>query len=146
MDDLLEATQYVKLLQAEETVEAESRLENIDSLLNKITQYEEDCDTKATLDGLLEEIALVADIDQVEEDVEQVLLMTLHSAKGLEFPFVYICGMEDNVFPGSGGYLWRRSGGDGRRTAALLCGNYPCQGAADTDQCQPAHEKRRNYV
>ncbi len=101
MDDLLEATQYVKLLQAEETVEAESRLENIDSLLNKITQYEEDCDTKATLDGLLEEIALVADIDQVEEDVEQVLLMTLHSAKGLEFPFVYICGMEDNVFPGA---------------------------------------------
>ena len=51
------------------------------------------------LNGLLENIALVADIDTVEDDAEQVLLMTIHSAKGLEFPNVYVCGMEENVFP-----------------------------------------------
>lgn len=91
----------MRLLQAEDTVEAESRIENIDSLCSKIIQYEEDCEEPATLNGLLEEIALVADIDTVSEDTEQVLLMTLHSAKGLEFPYVYIAGMEENIFPGA---------------------------------------------
>ncbi|MCR5692137.1 MAG: DNA helicase PcrA [Eubacterium sp.] len=101
MNELLEETEYVKLLEAEETVEAQSRLENIDSLLNKITQYEEEAVEEATLDGLLEDIALVADIDTVDDDTEQVLLMTIHSAKGLEFSHVYLCGMEENIFPGA---------------------------------------------
>lgn len=106
MEEIIECTGYVKALEQEDTVEANARLENIDSLMNKIIQYETDAaedpsGEPATLDGLLENIALVADIDTVDNDSEQVLLMTLHSAKGLEFPNVYICGMEDGVFPGS---------------------------------------------
>lgn len=101
MDEIIDTTGYVRLLEAEDSVEAESRIENIDSLCSKIIQYEEDCDEKATLAGLLEEIALVADIDTVSEDADQLLLMTLHSAKGLEFPCVYIAGMEENIFPGA---------------------------------------------
>ncbi|MBO5486092.1 MAG: ATP-dependent DNA helicase PcrA, partial [Eubacterium sp.] len=101
MNEIIDTTGYVRLLEAEDTVEATSRIENIDSLINKIVQYEEDCEEVPTLDGLLEDIALVADIDTVSEDADQVLLMTLHSAKGLEFPHVYICGMEENIFPGA---------------------------------------------
>lgn len=99
--EIIDATGYVRQLEAEDTPEAEARIENIDSLLNKIVQYEDDSIEPATLDGLLEEIALVADIDTVSDDADQVLLMTLHSAKGLEFPHVYICGMEENIFPGA---------------------------------------------
>lgn len=101
INEIIDATGYVRLLEAEDTVEAASRIENIDSLINKIVQYEEDCEELPTLAGLLEDIALVADIDTVSEDTEQVLLMTLHSAKGLEFPHVYMCGMEENIFPGA---------------------------------------------
>lgn len=99
--EIIDVTGYVRDLEAEDSVEANARIENIDSLLNKIVQYEEDCEETPTLNGLLEEIALVADIDTVSEDADQVLLMTLHSAKGLEFPYVYICGMEENIFPSS---------------------------------------------
>lgn len=98
--EIIDTTGYIRQLEAEDSPEAEARIENIDSLLNKIVQFEEDSIEPATLDGLLEEIALVADIDTVSEDADQVLLMTLHSAKGLEFPHVYICGMEENIFPG----------------------------------------------
>lgn len=101
INEIIDRTGYVRLLEAEDTVEAQSRIENIDSLCSKIIQYEEDCEEAATLDGLLEEIALVANIDTVSDDAEQVLLMTLHSAKGLEFPNVYIAGMEENIFPGA---------------------------------------------
>lgn len=106
LEEIIDSTGYVKELEAEDTVEAGARLENIDSLMNKVIQYENDAaedpsGEPATLDGLLENIALVADIDTVDSDAEQVLLMTLHSAKGLEFPHVYICGMEEGVFPGS---------------------------------------------
>ena len=100
--EVIDATGYVRQLELEDSPEAVARIENIDSLLNKIVQYEEDCiEEKPTLDGLLEEIALVADIDTVSADADQVLLMTLHSAKGLEFPYVYMCGMEENIFPGA---------------------------------------------
>ncbi len=106
LEEIIDSTGYVKELEAEDTVEAGARLENIDSLMNKVIQFENDAaedpsGEPATLDGLLENIALVADIDTVDSDAEQVLLMTLHSAKGLEFPHVYICGMEEGVFPGS---------------------------------------------
>lgn len=106
IDEIIECTGYVKELEIEDTVEANARLENIDSLLNKIVQFETDASADPdgdppTLNALLENIALVADIDTVDHETEQVLLMTLHSAKGLEFPNVYICGMEENVFPGS---------------------------------------------
>ena len=69
-----------------------------DELISKAATYEESCqdkDEKATLSGFLEEVALVADIDSLDEDQEYVVLMTLHSAKGLEFPRVYLAGMED---------------------------------------------------
>lgn len=101
INEIIELTGYVHELEIEETPEANARIENIDSFINKIIQYEEECMELPTLNGLLEEIALVADIDTVSEDADQVLLMTLHSAKGLEFPCVYMCGMEETTFPGS---------------------------------------------
>ena len=106
IEEIIEATGYVKALENEDSEEANARLDNIDSLINKIVQYETDAQndpsgSPATLDGLLENIALVADIDTLDSEAEQVLLMTLHSAKGLEFPHVYICGLEESVFPGA---------------------------------------------
>lgn len=87
------------LLQAEgEQEEAESRMENVDELLSKVVAYESEHE-EATLSGFLEEVALVADIDNVDEEQDRVLLMTLHSAKGLEFSHVYLAGMEDGIFP-----------------------------------------------
>ena len=100
--EILEKTGYIESLESEDKVEAEARIENIDELLNKAAAYEEDCqdrDEEPTLSGFLEEVALVADIDSLEEDQDYVVLMTLHSAKGLEFPHVYLVGMEDGLFP-----------------------------------------------
>ncbi len=100
MEDILEVTGYRRELELEETDEADARIENIDELISKITSYEENCiEEPPTLSGFLEEVALVADIDSVEDDENRVLLMTLHSAKGLEFPYVYLAGMEDGIFP-----------------------------------------------
>lgn len=95
---VLEKTGYVEGLKAEKTEEAESRIENINELLNKIVTYEQEAE-EPSLGELLEEIALVADIDDLEDSDNRVILMTLHSAKGLEFPYVFICGMEDGIFP-----------------------------------------------
>ena len=102
MQEILEETGYIESLKEEGSEEAESRIENIDELISKITAYEETCedrDEPATLNGFLEEVALVADIDSLDESNDYVVLMTLHSAKGLEFPHVYLAGMEDGVFP-----------------------------------------------
>ena len=95
---MIEETGYVKELEAEGTDEAEARIENIDELLSKVVSYEES-EEHPTLSGFLEEVALVADIDSLEDDSDYVVLMTLHSAKGLEFPKVYLAGMEDGLFP-----------------------------------------------
>ena len=102
LDEIIETTGYVDELKADSDIEAESRLENIEELRNKIVAYEESCEEeggKATLSGFLEEVALVADIDSLDENTDYVVLMTLHSAKGLEFPHVYMVGMEDGLFP-----------------------------------------------
>lgn len=102
MREIIEETGYIESLEAEGTEEAEARVENIDELLSKIASYEELCeeqDMPATLSGFLEEVALVADIDSLDESSDYVVLMTLHSAKGLEFPHVYLAGMEDGLFP-----------------------------------------------
>ena len=88
----------MKELEAEGTDEAEARIENIDELLSKVVAYEEG-EEQPTLSGFLEEVALVADIDSVGEENDYVVLMTLHSAKGLEFPKVFLAGMEDGLFP-----------------------------------------------
>ena len=102
MQDLIQAildkTGYAEDLKNEDTDESEARLENIDEFINKAVTYEEGAE-EPNLSGFLEEVALVADIDSVEDGDNRVLLMTLHSAKGLEFPYVYLAGMEDGLFP-----------------------------------------------
>ena len=95
---ITEKTGYIADLKAEESEEAEGRIENINELLNKVVTYEQEAE-EPSLSELLEEVALVADIDNLEESDNRVVLMTLHSAKGLEFPYVFICGMEDGIFP-----------------------------------------------
>ncbi|MEO2240041.1 DNA helicase PcrA [Dorea sp. YH-dor226] len=103
MQEIIEETGYVESLLGEgDPEESQSRIENIDELRSKIAAYEEMCEDQnepATLSGFLEEVALVADIDSLDEDSDYVVLMTLHSAKGLEFPHVYLAGMEDGLFP-----------------------------------------------
>ena len=99
IDHILEDTGYEEELQEEGEIEVQTRLENIEELINKAAAYEEDSE-HPTLDGFLEQVALVADIDNVDDSEERVTLMTLHSAKGLEFPKVYLVGMEDGLFPG----------------------------------------------
>ena len=96
--EVIEETGYVKELEAEDTEEAQARIENIDEFISKAVSYEEN-EEQPSLGGFLEEVALVADIDGLEEGNEYVVLMTLHSAKGLEFPKVYLAGMEDGLFP-----------------------------------------------
>ena len=102
MQDLIQAildkTGYAEDLKNEDTDESEARLENIDEFINKAVTYEEGAE-EPNLSGFLEEVALVADIDSVEDGDNRVLLMTLHSAKGLEFPYVFLAGMEDGLFP-----------------------------------------------
>ena len=102
LEDIIETTGYIEELKTEGEIEAEARIENIDELKNKAADYEESCQERGeapTLGGFLEEVALVADIDSLDEDSDYVVLMTLHSAKGLEFPHVYLAGMEDGLFP-----------------------------------------------
>ncbi|MBR5508928.1 MAG: DNA helicase PcrA [Lachnospiraceae bacterium] len=98
MEEILDRTGYAQELKDEDTDEAKARLENIDELISKVVAYEEAAE-HANLSEFLEEVALVADIDSLEESDNRVLLMTLHSAKGLEFPFVFLAGMEDGIFP-----------------------------------------------
>lgn len=105
INTILDDTGYMDGLKAEGTDEAQARIENIEELINKAASFEESVDspdgedTSSLLSDFLENIALVADIDSVNEDTDVVLLMTLHSAKGLEFPYVFLCGMEENLFP-----------------------------------------------
>ena len=102
MTEIIEKTGYIENLEAEDREDAEARIQNIDELVSKAAAYEEECldrDERPTLSGFLEEVALVADIDSLDEDQDYVVLMTLHSAKGLEFPRVYLAGMEDGLFP-----------------------------------------------
>lgn len=91
---------YLDMLRDEHSEEAASRLENLQELINVTAQYDLD-DEGATLGGFLENVSLVADVDNLAEGGEAVTLMTLHSAKGLEFPVVYLIGLEEGVFPHS---------------------------------------------
>ena len=99
IEAILEETGYEEELKAEGEIEAETRMENIQELINKAAAYEEDSQ-HPSLDEFLEQVALVADIDNVDSSEDRVTLMTVHSAKGLEFPKVYLAGMEDGLFPG----------------------------------------------
>lgn len=95
---------YAEYLQDNDDETAEDRLANVDELITKAVNYQETHE-EGSLTEFLAEVALVADIDNVENDDNRVLLMTLHSAKGLEFPNVYLAGMEDGLFPGQAA-LW----------------------------------------
>lgn len=96
--DVLDSTGYIKDLQESGEEDAEERIENINELISKVVIYEETAE-EPTLSGFLEEVALVADIDRMEDNPDRVLLLTLHAAKGLEFDRVYLAGVEDGLFP-----------------------------------------------
>lgn len=96
---MLEQTGYMAMYMAENTPEARERMENLAELLSSIETYEQDNDN-ATLRTFLEEVALMSDIDNYDSEADACVMMTLHAAKGLEFPVVFIPGMEEGVFPG----------------------------------------------
>ncbi|MBQ8730343.1 MAG: UvrD-helicase domain-containing protein [Lachnospiraceae bacterium] len=99
VEDILETTQYLEYLkESEDELEYNARKENIDEFITKVVTYEENAEDP-NLSEFLEEVSLIADIDNHSEDNNVVSLMTLHSAKGLEFPVVYLSGMEDGLFP-----------------------------------------------
>ena len=101
-ETIINDTGYIEALMENETKEeVATRQENIDEFINKIVSYEQNVKDgeKPSLSGFLEEVALIADIDNLDQSARQVMLMTLHSAKGLEFPIVYMTGLEDGLFP-----------------------------------------------
>ncbi|WP_340372658.1 DNA helicase PcrA [Peribacillus sp. FSL E2-0218] len=104
VEEVIKKTGYREMLQAEKTIESQSRLENIDEFLSVTKAFESNSDDKSLV-GFLTDLALVADIDQLDENAEEstntVTLMTLHSAKGLEYPVVFLLGLEEGVFPHS---------------------------------------------
>ncbi|MCL6499604.1 MAG: ATP-binding domain-containing protein, partial [Firmicutes bacterium] len=94
---LIERTGYLEMLEAEGTIESESRAENVKELISVVQEFERE--ERKTLEEFLAEVSLVSDIDELTESEDAVTLMTLHNAKGLEFPIVFIAGMEEGVFP-----------------------------------------------
>ncbi len=120
IEQLLEDTAYEAYLQKEEDGKAEERQQNIEELINRAVQYEEGAE-EASLEGFLDELALVAAIDTYEEDVDAVSLMTLHSAKGLEFPVVFMTGMEDGIFPGYMSIIGEEEDPEGMAEERRLC-------------------------
>ncbi len=97
---LLEKTNYSQYLREAEEETAQDRIDNINELLSNLRQYEQDNGEEATLSGFLEEISLMTDVDNLDESVDAVVMMTMHSAKGLEFPCVFLPGFEEGIFPG----------------------------------------------
>ncbi|HBR35267.1 MAG TPA: DNA helicase PcrA [Firmicutes bacterium] len=97
---IMEESGYLESLRQEGTVEAESRMENLNEFLSITTEFEKESDDQ-TLGAFLETVALVADVDQYQQEQAGITLMTIHSAKGLEFPVVFLVGMEEGIFPHS---------------------------------------------
>lgn len=97
--ELIDLTGYVRELEEANTLEATTRIEYIDEFITKVVTYEEEATSEPTLSEFLEEVSLVADIDSYDEADEKIVLMTLHGSKGLEFPYVYLTGMEEGIFP-----------------------------------------------
>lgn len=97
--EVIKKTGYEAMLVAQKE-EGQTRLENLGQLVNSIKTYTDQNGEDATLSGFLEEVALISDIDSYDENADSVTMMTIHSAKGLEFPYVFVVGMEDGVFPG----------------------------------------------
>ncbi len=97
--EVLDQTEYVLRLKEENTSESQSRIDNLEELSNALRQFEQERGEEASLTAFLEEVALVSDIDQTDLDQPSVTLMTLHISKGLEFPIVFVVGMEEGLFP-----------------------------------------------
>ena len=97
-EDLLDRSNYLQTLRSEGTIEAQSREENLGELIAAVTEYEES-EPEPTLAGFLEKITLASDIDSMEDKSDVVTMMTLHSAKGLEFPIVFMVGIEEGLLP-----------------------------------------------
>ena len=95
---VIETTGYLSELASEETVEAESRIENVKELVSAVGEFEEQSEDK-TIEAFLEQVSLITDIDTWNEENDRVTLMTLHLAKGLEFPVVFVTGLEEGLFP-----------------------------------------------
>ena len=100
LDELLRETGYYDALEAERTIEAQGRLENLEELVRVAREYDALAE-QGSVGEFLQQIALIADVDSLRDDEGLVTLMTLHNAKGLEFPIVFMIGMEDGVFPHS---------------------------------------------
>ena len=100
VEEMLEKVGYLNALRLEGTPEAEDRIDNVKEFVTTVKLYEQEND-EPSLSAFLEEIALVSDIDSLESDENRVVLMTVHSAKGLEFDNVFLVGMEENIFPGT---------------------------------------------
>lgn len=100
---ILDRTEYVNALKNEDTPEAQARIENLDELDNAITQFAKERGEEGGLQAFLEEMALVNDVDSLDQEQNAVTLMTLHISKGLEFPYVFVVGLEENLFPSSRG-------------------------------------------
>ncbi|GKQ43132.1 DNA helicase [Companilactobacillus sp. RD055328] len=101
LEETIDKTGYIDDLRAQDTLEAKSRIENIEELLTVTKQFDDryEDDSELRLENFLTELSLVSDQDDIEEDVKEVTLMTLHAAKGLEFPVVFLVGMEEGIFP-----------------------------------------------
>lgn len=100
-DELLTEVGYELYLRTDDPEKAEERIENVKELSSMLHRYEEEAGEEATLSGFLEEVSLFTDIDNYDTDADSVTLMTIHSAKGLEFPVVFLPGWEEGVFPGN---------------------------------------------
>lgn len=115
--EILAKTNYIQALKTEKEDNAETKIENINELASNIINYENEMADEASLSGFLEDIALISDIDNYDADADSVVLMTLHSAKGLEFPVVFIPGMENNIFPGMQSMIYEEEMQEERRLA-----------------------------
>ena len=106
-EKILEATGYVEALEEEKTIEAQARIENIEEFFSVLEDFDEQADSESTgprLEAFLESISLMTDLDTWDAGTNILTLMTLHTAKGLEFPIVYIVGLEEGIFPNVNGY------------------------------------------
>ena len=129
----LSKTGYTKALELENSVEAENRIENLEEFLTVAIEFEEQS-AENTLSEFLESITLSSDIDNLEEEQDSVTLMTLHSAKGLEFPVVFLVGMEEGIFPGYKSIARRRK-------TFMLCRNYKSKKQLIFNMC-----KKKNNI
>src|SRR5699024_7450553 len=121
VNQVLEVTSYEAVLKNEQSLEAQSRLENISEFLTVTQDFEKTAEEDKKLFNVLTDLGVVVDIDDVDENdperAEKITLMTLHSAKGLEFPVVFLIGMEENVFPHSRSIMDEEEMEDERRLA-----------------------------